>query len=164
MSRSLSAAIDLPADVETAFRLLTSEAWPQALAAQLHDESELLSAVATTDGGMQVSIRRRLPEGVPGFLKRFLPADGRVVQTDAWRPAVGGGRTGSWSVTYPGSPGELGGEAALTPAGDGCRWTVEGSVRMPVPLLGGRIEGYVAPLLEKLVLRQGEVLQAQLRA
>jgi hypothetical protein len=158
----MSAAVDLPADVETVFAVLTSAAWPQALDQQLHDGSRLVSAVGTPGGGTTVRTSRSLPEGVPGYLKRFTPADGRVTQTDTWGAAVAGVRTGTWAVTFPGSPGVIGGSTTIAPGPTGCRWTVTGTVSIRLPVVGGRVEGFLAPLLEKLVRRQGEVLRAQL--
>ena len=158
----MTASVDLPADAATVYGVLTSAAWPGVLDAQLHDGSTLLQADPTPDGGLQLRTSRRLPEGVPGFLQRFTPPDGTVVQTDTWQAPLGDARAGSWSVTFPGSPAVLEGRTTVEPAAGGCRWTVSGTVTVRVPLLGGRIEGFVAPLLEKLVLRQGEVLRTQL--
>ena len=162
MTKAVSAQVDLPADVERVWRVLTSEAWPRALDRQLHDGSVLLSAEPTPDGGLRVTTSRALPAEIPGFLQRFAPADGRVTQTDTWDPAADGVRCGSWAVTFPGSPATMAGRTGLAPHGDGCRWTVSGEVRVAVPLLGGRIEGFLAPLLERLVARQGEVLRGEL--
>ena len=121
----------------------------------------LVSREPNPGGGLVVTTSRRLPAAVPGFLQRFAPADGRVTQTDTWEPA-GAGRSGTWAVTFPGSPGVLGGRTTIEPTTGGCRWTVSGSVRIGVPLVGGKVEGFLAPLLEKLVLRHGEVLRSQL--
>lgn len=162
MSRPISAGVDLASDVEATYRVLTGARWPAALDHELHDGSTLVSAVPTPAGGMVMTTSRRLPDGIPGFLKRFTPADGLVTQTDTWEPAAAGGRAGTWSVTFPGSPGVIEGRTAVAPATTGSRWTVTGTVQIPVPLVGGRIEGFLAPLLEKLVLRQGEVLKAEL--
>ncbi len=161
MGRAVSTSVDVPADVETVWRVLTGPGWPAALAASLHDGSELLAAGPTADGGAVLTVSRRLPDGIPGYVQPFAPKDGRVTQTDTWGPAVGGGRRGTWEVSFPGSPGEVGGEMALEPAGPGSRWTVSGTVRIKVPLVGGRIEGFLAPLVEQLLDRQGEVLRAQ---
>jgi len=161
VSRAFSAAADVPADVPTAWRTLTGPSWPQALAAALHDGSELRSAEATADGGVVLVVSRRLPDGVPGFIQRFLPKDGRVTQTDAWGPVVDGVARGTWEVSFPGSPGEIRGEMTLAPAAGRSTWSVTGTVSIQVPLVGGRIEGYLAPLAAKLVARQAEVLREQ---
>ena len=164
MTKPMSAGVDVPAGVETVWGVLTSVAWPQALDAALKDGSRLVSAEPAPDGGVVVVTSRALPDGVPGFLTSFMPADGRVTQTDRWEPARDGVRRGRWDVTFPGSPGVIGGETTVSPSGAGSRWVVSGQVQVKIPLLGGKTEGFLAPLLEKLVLRQGEVLRDQVAA
>ncbi len=162
MSTTLSATVDLPAPVEAVLAVLTSPQWPAANDARLHDGSTLVSSLPTPDGGHEVVQRRRLPDGVPSFLLRFAPKDGQVTQTDVWAPPSGEGREGTWAVTFPGSPGSIGGVTRLEPTPTGCRWVVTGTVRVGIPLVGGRAEGFLAPLVERLVRTQGEVLRSLL--
>ena len=161
MTKPLSAGVDVPADVETVWAVLTSAAWPLALDAALRDGSRLVSAEPAPGGGLVVVTSRALPDGVPGFLRSFMPADGRVTQTDRWEPAQDGVRRGRWDVTFPGSPGVIGGDTTVTPTGTGSHWVVSGTVQIKIPLVGGKTEGFLAPLLERLVARQGEVLRGQ---
>lgn len=156
MSRSVGADIALGAPVEAVHAVLTSAAWPQALAAALRDGSRLHARTPQADGGVVLVVERDLPEGGPSFLRRLLPAGSSVVQTDSW---AGDGRTGTWGVVLGGTPARLGGAMRLDPHAGGCRWVVEGELHVPVPLLGGRAESYLAPLLGRLVERQAEVLR-----
>ncbi len=160
MGRALSVVVDVEADVESVFAALTGPGWPQALEARLHDGSRLVSCDPTPEGGVRLVQSRLLPDGVPSFLRRFLPKDGTVTQTDTWGPAEGGLRAGTWEVSFPGSPGEVAGRTRIEPHGDGCRWVVTGTVQVSVPLLGGKAEGFLAPLVERLVGTQGEVLRS----
>lgn len=164
MSTTFTSTVSVPADVETTWQALTGPTWPQAQDAHLHDGSVLVSSDATPDGGAVITVSRRLPDKIPGFLQRFTPKDGRISQTDAWGPAVDGVRRGTWSASFPGSPAEIRGEMSIEPVPAGSRWTVLGSVQVKVPLVGGRIEAFVAPLLGKLVDKQGEVLRELLSA
>jgi hypothetical protein len=163
VSTSFSTSVDVPADVETAYAALTGPEWPGALDARLHDDSRLVSATPAGDGLVLV-VSRKLPDQVPAMLQSFLPADGRVSQTDTWGPATGGVRRGTWAVAMPkGTPGEIGGDLTLEPTSTGCRWTVAGAVGVRIPLAGGRIERYLAPLLAELTTVQGEVLTGLVR-
>ncbi len=163
MSTSFSTSVDVAADVETVYAALTGPDWPGALDARLHDGSHLVSTTPSGDGLVLV-VSRKLPDQVPGMLQRFLPADGRVRQTDTWGPAVGGVRRGTWAVVMPkGTPADIGGELTLDPTAGGCRWTVEGAVSVKIPLAGGKIERYLAPLLAQLTGVQGEVLAGLVR-
>ena len=164
MGRALAASADLPADVETASAVLSSPSWPPVLATRLHDDSRVVRAEARPDGGALLVTSRRLPDGTPGWLQRFLPQDGRITQTDRWGPARHGVRHGTWQASFPGSPGEVAGEMRVEPVGDGCRWRVTGQVTLKIPIVGGKAEGFLAPLVERLVAAQAEALRGQLAA
>lgn len=158
MARQTRFTGDLPADVGTVFAAVTGPVWAARRAERLHDDSRLVSRTATPGGGVEVAVSRRLPEGVPGFLKRFLPADGRVLQTDSWEPPAGGILTGRWALSAAGVPARIGGALRLEPAGSGCRQVVSGEVAVAVPLVGGRAESYLAGMLEELLTREGALL------
>lgn len=157
--KPLSASVELPCDVETAYATLTAPSWPQLMAERLRDGSMLVEAAPTVDGGARLVVSRRLPEGTPALLTALLPQDGRVTQTDVWGPAEDGARRGTWSATFPGSPAVLQGRTEVESTAAGSRWTVAGTVTVRVPLVGGRAEAFLAPLVERLVQRQGEVLR-----
>ena len=159
MSKPLSTVVEVDADVADVFAVLTGPRWPQALDARLGDGSTLVTSEPTSDGGHRTVQSRRLPDGVPSFLLRFAPKDGRVTQTDLWAPPSGDARTGTWEVTFPGSPGEIRGETRVEPSVTGSRWVVTGHVSVGVPLVGGKAESLLAPLVEKLLVKQGEVLR-----
>lgn len=160
MTTRVTCRHDLAAAVEAAFAAVTSERWPQALDARLSDGSELLERTPTPDGGLRLVTRRRLPESVPSFLTRFAAPGSAVTQTDVWGPDQGGRRRGTWSVELAAAPATLGGDLLLEPSDGGCRWGVDGEVTVRVPLVGGRAEHFLAPLLERLVATQAEVLRS----
>lgn len=116
--------------VEEVLAVLTSPGWPASKAERFGDGAELKVREERPDGGVLVISSRRLPEGAPGFLQRFLPADGRVLETFDWGPADGGVRRGTWKVEIPGAPASLGGTTRLEPRGAGSTYTMEGEVKV----------------------------------
>ena len=152
-------------DVTTVFGILTAESWPQRKAEHLKDGSRLVRREEKADGGLVLVVSRELPAGVPGFLERFLPQDGRVVQTDDWGPDEGDGtRSGRWQVEIPGAPAKLGGTMRLEPTAAGSRYVVDGEVQVKVPLIGGKAEKFIAGMVEKLAGKEGDLLRASLPA
>src|SRR5690242_12726185 len=95
---------ELPVDVETAYAAISGEEWAPAKARELKDDSTTISRVVGDGGAVTLVVSRKLPDGVPGFLTKFLPADGRVKQTDTWGPLIDGVRSGTWVAETPGSP------------------------------------------------------------
>jgi hypothetical protein len=162
---------DSPGGVEEVFAVLTAASWVERRAAELRDGGRVVRREERPDGGVLLAVSRELPAAVPGFLDRFLPADGRVTQTDEWGgPRADGTRTGTWSVQLPGAPASLGGTLLLEPlpAGPGqpsparqpgSRYTVAGEVTVRVPLVGGRAEKLIAEMVVKLSRKEMDLLR-----
>ena len=164
MSKPVHSEQTSTGDVQTVFRVLTDESWAQRKDDALHDGSRVVRREETADGGVTLVVSRELPDGVPGFLDRFLPKDGRVTQTDVWEPASGDHRSGTWSVEIPGAPTRLGGSMRLEPTPTGSRYVIEGTVEVKVPLIGGKAESFIAGSVERLMAKEGELLRSSLPA
>ena len=160
MSKKFSVSYDIPSDVETAYAAITGEGWAVGKAAALNDESKVVSREVGAGDAVTLVVTRKLPDGIPGFLQKFLPADGRVTQTDVWQPASGGVRSGTWRADTPGSPVKVGGTMRLEPAGDGCSYVVEGEIKASIPLIGGKAEDVAVGMTKKLTASEAEVLRS----
>ena len=162
MSAPVTSTFESRADVEAVFGILTSPQWPERKAERLRDGSRIVQREERADGGVLLAVSRELPGGVPGFLEKFLPKDGRVVQTDEWAAADGGSRQGTWRVEIPGAPAKLGGTMRLEETASGSRYTIEGDVTVRVPLIGGRAERFIADMVGKLAGKENDLLQSSL--
>ncbi len=163
MSMSVRSAFESGGDVDRVFALLTSERRVATKAQRFRDGSVVKQRQERPDGGRLLAISRELPAGVPGLLERFLPADGRVVETFHWAaPAGDGTRRGIWKADIPGAPARLGGAMRLEPTDVGSRYTIEGDVEVGVPLIGGRAERFIAGMVEALAAKEHELLVAEL--
>lgn len=160
MAGKIKVSYDLPVDVETAYAAISSDAWAPAKAEALKDDSKVVSREVGDGGAVTLVVSRNLPDGIPGFLTKFLPADGRVVQTDTWGAASGGVRSGTWKADTPGSPAKVDGTMRLEPSGSGCRYVVEGNAKVSIPLIGGKAESFVVGMTEKLTAKEADVLRS----
>lgn len=149
--RSFRRVIESDLDVESVFGVVSGEQWAAQRAAHLGDDSRLISRVETPEGGITMVVSRALPAGAPGFLKKFLPPDPRVITTDVWGVAAGGIRRATWSAEIAGTPALLRGTMTIEPTATGNRYTVEGEVKVSVPLVGGKAESYIAEQVARLV-------------
>ena len=159
MSTPVRSDEEIGADVERVHGVLSGPGWAETKAAALSDGSRVVERLERADGGVRLVVSRELPAGGPGFLERFLPRDGRVVQTDEWGPPEDGQRRGTWQVVIPGVPATLGGTMRLEPTATGCRYVVEGAIRVPIPLVGGKAEAFIAEMVQKLSAREAELLR-----
>lgn len=162
MTGKISVRYELPVAVETAYAALSGDGWAAAKAVSLHDDSRQVSRVVGAGGAVTLVLSRKLPDGVPGFLTAFLPADGRVTQTDSWGAASGGVRVGTWQADIPGAPAKVSGTMRLEPAAEGCCYVIEGAVQVSIPLLGGKAEKLIVAMTAKLTAKEADVLRAML--
>ncbi len=162
MSTHVTTTSGSSGSVEEVFAVLTAPGWSARKAAELHDGSAVAEREERPDGGVLLVVSRELPSSVPGFLERFLPADGRVVQTDDWGPASGGERHGTWSVALPGAPATLGGTLRLAPTAAGSSYTISGEVTVKVPLIAGKAERLIGEMVVKLAAKEADLLSRSL--
>ena len=96
--------------------------------------------------GMTVTIDQvQGAKGIPGFARKFVGDEINIVQSEDWTSP----EKGNIHVTIPGKPGEMSGTALLTEDPNGTTETVNLSVKVNIPLVGGKIEGLIADLLAK---------------
>jgi hypothetical protein len=163
MSKDLVHRTQVPASVHAVFELRTSERWVALKAERLRDGSSMVRRTERPDGGVDISVARELPSGVPGFLEKFLPKDGKVIQNESWGAPDSAGRcTGTWSVEIPGAPAKLGGTSYVEPSGDGSVQVIQGTVKVGVPLIGGKAESFIAEMTTKLMRKEAELMVASL--
>ncbi|GAA5143210.1 DUF2505 domain-containing protein [Nocardioides marinquilinus] len=106
------------------------------------------------DGAKQVRIDQWQPtQGVPGFAKKIVGDETNIVQEESWTSATHGDIT----VTIPGKPGDMKGTAVLVEDGAGVVETVELTVKVKIPVVGGKLEGLIADLLLKALKAENRV-------
>lgn len=106
------------------------------------------------DSGATIKLRHGVAaENLPPAVRMLLGGDLMIDRAETWRPDGSGGYTGTVSVTIAAMPGELGGTQRLTDTGtQGSELVLDGSVSIPLPFVGGKIEetvaGQIAALLD----------------
>jgi hypothetical protein len=104
--------------------------------------------------GMTVTIDQvQEAKGIPGFAKKFVGDEINIVQSEDWTAPA----KGNIHIAIPGKPGEMSGTALLTEDPDGTTETVNLTVKVNIPLVGGKIEGLIADLLSKALRTEHKV-------
>jgi hypothetical protein len=85
----------------------------------------------------------QVTSGIPSFAKRFTGDETNVVQTESWATPD----SADLVVTIPGKPGDIRGTIELTESDGVTTETVDLTVKVGIPLVGGKIESLVADLL-----------------
>jgi hypothetical protein len=129
--------------------VLTMLTDPEVLSAKYealgHRDIRVVEHTVDADG-VRVATRRSVPMDVPGFAKKFLKPMNTVEQLDEWdSPTTDGSCTGTWRADAGGVPVDVGGTLQITPGTKKNTTVVEisGEVRSSVPLVGGKLAGFV---------------------
>lgn len=111
-----------------------------------HGDVELISREEDEVGGVTLVTRRVVPLELPGFAKKVLSPRQSVTQTDTWSaPATDGVRTGTFAAVAKGTPVQVHGTMRLAPNGARrCTNITDVTVDCKIPLIGGKIAGFVA--------------------
>ena len=90
---------------------------------------------------------------LPGFAKKIVGDRINIVQSEVWT----GGAHGNITVTVPGKPGEMTGTATLVADGSSVVENVDMTVKVNLPLIGGKVEGLIADMLRKALRAEHHV-------
>lgn len=92
-------------------------------------------------------------QGIPSFARKFVGDEITIVQTEQWASAEHGDIT----VEIPGKPGDMVGTAQLRESGGTTTETVDLTVKVGIPLVGGKLEGLIGDLLLKALKAENAV-------
>jgi hypothetical protein len=146
MPRSFDVSTDTPASVKEIHSAFGDEQyWLARLAAYGGDTITLDSLIVDDDGSVAVATTQDLRHDLlPGVLAKVFPGDLKVVRKETWRPIDGRRVHGDVSITASGVPASGVGSAVLAPIADGSRLRFSGTLQVRIPLVGGKIEKYIA--------------------
>ena len=153
MSKRLKHDLTYDAPVEAVAAMLADPAFRE----EVCDYQRVISKkVTVTQSGDAVDVVIDMVQparGIPGFAQKFVGDTINIVQSESWSSPTQGDIT----VTIPGKPGEMSGTAVLVESGSGTVETVDLTVKVNIPLVGGKLEGLIAGLLEKALVAENTV-------
>lgn len=112
----------------------------------------------TVDGDVVTVDSTQAADKVPGFAKKFVGDEIRIVQAETWRSP----HAADVAITIPGKPGEVSGTTRLEATGAGTTQVVDLQVTVRIPLVGGKVEGLIGDMLAKAMRVQERVAAQRL--
>ncbi len=104
--------------------------------------------------GMHVTIDQwQRTAGVPSFAKRVVGEETNIVQREIWSTPL----LGDISMSIPGKPGDMTGSVRLDEAHGVTTETIDLSIKVGIPLLGGKLEDLISGLLLKALEAENKV-------
>jgi hypothetical protein len=139
----LSASTEYPADLPTAFALVTDgELAVERSTAAGHEHVELLEQDDQGDEHVWKT-RGDVTVDLPGFAAKVLQPTNTIEQEHHWGPERDGVHEGTFTVQTKGAPVQTHGTMRLEAMpGGGTKHTIEATLKVKVPLIGGKIEAW----------------------
>jgi hypothetical protein len=104
--------------------------------------------------GMRVRVDQYRPaDEVPSFAKKLVGARINILQEETWHSPA----SADLSVTIPGKPGEMFGTIKVVGDDAGVTETVDVQVKANIPLLGGKLEDFIAGMLLRALKAENRV-------
>lgn len=130
---------ELNADSDTVIKMFTDpEYFPRKYAAQGATDIAVLDQSSNGDN-FSITVRRteKVSIQVPGFAKKFVGETTVVTQTDTWNAAT---KSGTLKIELQGAPADVNASMQLSDQGGKAVNTIDWSVKVGVPLVGGKLE------------------------
>ena len=141
------------ATIQQVHEMLADPAFREQVCEYQHVTRHTVQVKAAGKGMTVVIDQVQAARGIPSFAKKFVGDEINIVQSEDWTSP----EKGNLHITIPGKPGEMTGTALLTEDPDGTTETVNLSVKVNVPIVGGKIEGLIADLLVKALRAEHKV-------
>ncbi|HET6165750.1 MAG TPA: DUF2505 domain-containing protein [Marmoricola sp.] len=104
--------------------------------------------------GMRVKVDQHRPaDEVPSFARKLVGDEINIVQEEQWSSPT----SAKLQVSIPGKPGEMNGSVSITGDAGGTTELVEVEIKVNIPLIGGKIEGFIADMLLRALKAENKV-------
>ncbi|MEU3273843.1 DUF2505 domain-containing protein [Saccharomonospora sp. NPDC006951] len=131
----------------------------QALRARLAEiggtNARLEEHTVTDDGVRYVLLQGVAADKLPQAVRALHKGDLAVRREQRWRRS-GEGYTGTTEVGVSGIPGDITATTELTPDGSGTAELTKGEVKVRIPIVGGRLEGFIAEQVTNLLRSEAD--------
>lgn len=151
--KSISYDMRYDATPAQVFEMLKTPAFREAVCEFQGYARHNVTIVPNGDGMDVVVDQYRETTEVPSFVRKFAGAETNIVQREAWSSPS----AGTLSVEIPGKPGTLTGNVSIREADGGTIETVTVDIKVGIPLVGGKIEGFLAEMLTKALRAENKV-------
>ena len=111
-------------------------------------------SIEPTATGMNVSVDQYRPATeVPSFARKLVGDEINILQTEQWTSHT----EAALQVAIPGKPGSMNGTVVLRGHDGGTTETVEVEVKVNIPMIGGKLEGFIGDMLLRALKAENKV-------
>ena len=106
-------------------------------------EYDVVECADAPDGAFRIVTTRTVQADIPSFARKVFKPTQAMTQTEEWSAATAESREATWKIEPKGVPVTTGGTSRLEAVDGGTVQHIIGSIKVKVPLIGGRLEKFV---------------------
>lgn len=144
--KTFSDSYGIDCDVDTAIRLMTTEHYISEKYTALGANQLRVTVLEDSDDKFHSRVERivRMREKAPAFARKLVKEEMTVIH-EVWWYKQGTEKKGGFKGELPGMSGGIEADLTMADADDGlAEIRIEGRVTVGIPLIGGRLEGFMA--------------------
>lgn len=154
MTKQITHALTYDAPLESVAAMLGDRAFREEVCEAQRVLDHDVTVEPAGSGPKHVTIdQRQSAKGLPSFATKIVGDSIQIVQEERWTSSSEADIT----VVIPGKPGDMTGTARLVETGGTTTETVELTIKVGIPLVGGKVEGLVADMLLKALKTENRV-------
>ena len=153
MPRTFTLSAHYPAGVGEVYAAFADrDYWLARLVDSGADTATLDTLDVGDDGAVAATTSQRIERSkLPALAARFLSGDLTVTRGEHWQPVRDGQARAQITGAIVGAPAKVRGEAVLAPDGTGSTVRFTATVKVDLPLVGGRVEEFIGGQLRELI-------------
>ncbi|MGH3491853.1 MAG: DUF2505 domain-containing protein [Sciscionella sp.] len=163
MARRIEHQCSYDTDSAAVFATVIDERYLRARLAEIGGPRARLEEFTVTENGMSSHARHGVDAAdLPSAVRALVGGDLTIDRRESWQ-RNGHAYTGSIEVSIPNMPGDLSAQTQLSDLAAGSELRTDGSIRIPIPLVGAKIEESVSAHLIALLDTEHEFTVRWLR-
>jgi len=157
MSRRIEHRAEFGHPVDLVYAVLTDEGFLRERLTAIGGRSVELVSYAGDQDGMKAVTRQGIDaQHLPGAVRKVAPGGMTIERTETWDGGGNGRYRGTVDASVGGFPGSLRGNTALRTRTGGSELLLDGTVKVSIPLLGGKIEDVIIEQVGRLLRLEAE--------
>jgi hypothetical protein len=141
------------------YAVLTDEEFLRARLKQLGGKRSELTAFSPANGGIRYSLRQIIDaEHIPSVARALIRGDLVIERTESWTGGDGE-YGGTVEASVPGAPGSVDAVTSLLDTAGGSELVLAGTVKIDMPLVGGKLEDLIVKQLTALLRAEAQFTQ-----
>lgn len=158
----LSANHRYAADVDKVFALFSQPDFYERKFRAVGARSVEVVRFSAEGAQLEFQIKREMPANAPSIIKSIIGEWSMLTQTESWGGDPGEEYWNEFDIDAEGTPVKITGSMLLRGDGEGCVNEIELDIRCSIPLLGRKVEEFVAQDAEQSLEKEYEFIRGEL--